>query len=150
MPSTSVLNLSTGDSITYTCEPREAVIAAYAQSLGDYNTWDYAERYGNLVTEGRVSIACGDFSAMKEATARIDLSKCEPFRSTLRFVSRWLPYDNHFYVRNGSIMGSKSLIKLFVHDVLEQYKGYVVELVGKEEYLPEEEQAINYLRTVTA
>ena len=61
-----VLNLSTQQEQVYTCSPKEAVIAAYAQSLGDWNTWDYAEKYSNLVMEGKVSFSCGDFAAMKE------------------------------------------------------------------------------------
>lgn len=41
--------------------PREAVIAAYAQSLGDWNTWDYDTRYRHLVriNKGSRTIACG-------------------------------------------------------------------------------------------
>jgi hypothetical protein len=49
----------------YSCTPREAVIAAYAQSLGDWNTWQYAERYSECVVEGNHTVACGDFCAMK-------------------------------------------------------------------------------------
>ena len=47
----------------YSCDPRSAVIAAYAQSLGDFNTWGYADTYGHLVRTGRCGIHCGDFSA---------------------------------------------------------------------------------------
>lgn len=42
------------------------MIAAFAQSKGDYNTWDYERKYGSLVVEGKVSVACGDFSALIE------------------------------------------------------------------------------------
>jgi hypothetical protein len=61
-----VFNLATYDEQTFSCSPREAVIAAYAQSLGDFNTWDYEERYGKLVrysgTNNR-TVSCGDFAA---------------------------------------------------------------------------------------
>jgi hypothetical protein len=50
----------------YSCTPREAVIAAYAQSKNDWNTWQYAERYGHLVDEGKYTLLCGDFSAFKD------------------------------------------------------------------------------------
>jgi hypothetical protein len=50
----------------YSCTPKEAVIAAYAQSLNDWNTWQYAERYSNLVEEGELTWMCGDFSAFKD------------------------------------------------------------------------------------
>lgn len=46
--------------------PRQAVIVAYAQSLGDHNTWNYERRYGHLVREGRVTVSCGDWCALKE------------------------------------------------------------------------------------
>ena len=49
MATTTVVNLDTDEEIVYTIEPREAVIAAYAQSQGDWNTWDYEVNYGHLV-----------------------------------------------------------------------------------------------------
>ena len=42
-----------------------AVVAAYAQSKGDWNTADYNDNYAHLVVETRKSIACGDFYALK-------------------------------------------------------------------------------------
>ena len=63
---TTVMNLSNGSKQIYTCTPREAVIAAYAQSLMDWNTWQYKERYSSLVIEGKLCLACGDFSAYKD------------------------------------------------------------------------------------
>lgn len=45
--------------------PREAVIAAYAQSRGDYSTWEYEGRYGGLVILGNLTVACGDFCASR-------------------------------------------------------------------------------------
>lgn len=62
---THVYNLgSNAEPQMYTLPPREAVLAAYAQSLGDWNTWDYATKYGHLIEYGRVSVVCGDFSAL--------------------------------------------------------------------------------------
>lgn len=61
---TDVLNLSTGETTTYSCPPEEAVIAAHAQSLGDMNTWDYAEKYKDDVVRGPHTVACGDFTAV--------------------------------------------------------------------------------------
>ena len=49
----------------YSCSPREAVIAAYAQSRGDWNTWQYKEKYDKLVEEGEFTIICGDFAAFR-------------------------------------------------------------------------------------
>lgn len=43
---------------------QEAVIAAHAQSLGDFNTWEYEERYGDRVEHGRATVRCGDFTAL--------------------------------------------------------------------------------------
>lgn len=51
----------------YTCSPREAVIAAYAQSKGDYNTWDYEKKYGEIVVETERTLLCGNFVVGKFA-----------------------------------------------------------------------------------
>ncbi len=62
---TVVKNLADGTEQIYTCSPSAAVIAAYAQSKGDYNTWEYAERYGALLVEGEHTFGCGDFATLK-------------------------------------------------------------------------------------
>lgn len=63
-----VLNLATGRSVLYLrlpdFGPAAAVVAAHAQSLRDWNTWDYADRYGGLVERGRGVVACGDWCAI--------------------------------------------------------------------------------------
>jgi hypothetical protein len=74
-----VVNLATGEERLYTLSPREAVIAAYAQGTkGDWNSFDYKRKYGKFVSpftgalittkvyEGRVSVAVGDWCALKE------------------------------------------------------------------------------------
>lgn len=61
----TVVNLATGDEQTFFCAAREAVIAAYAQSRGDFNTWDYEERYGAKVVCGRITWGLGDFAALE-------------------------------------------------------------------------------------
>ena len=58
---TKVVNLATLEEQFYTCSPREAVIAAFAQSRGDWNTADYERKYSDKVTQGKYSVACGDF-----------------------------------------------------------------------------------------
>jgi len=63
---TRVLNLATRQEQFYSSSPREAVIAAYAQSVGDWNTWDYEARYGSLAMMGRFTVSCGDFCATLE------------------------------------------------------------------------------------
>ena len=61
---TRTFNLATGDwGPVYSCSPRDAVIAAHAQSLGDFNTWDYEARYDRLVSTGSETVWCGAFSA---------------------------------------------------------------------------------------
>lgn len=50
----------------YTCTPKEAVIAAYAQSKMDWSTWQYADRYEKMVVETNLTVTCGDFSAFKD------------------------------------------------------------------------------------
>jgi hypothetical protein len=56
----------------YSCSPRDAVTAAYAQERHDWNTWDYTKRYGHLVTEGKYSFCCGDWAAPKTKYATED------------------------------------------------------------------------------
>ena len=62
----TVMNLRTGDTQGYTCTPREAVVAAFAQSHKDWNTWQYKDRYDAYVVEGEMTIACADFCAFKD------------------------------------------------------------------------------------
>lgn len=47
--------------------PEQAVIAAYAQSLGDWNTWDYASKYGHLVKRRGTTVFINDFAATEKA-----------------------------------------------------------------------------------
>ena len=61
---TTTFNLATGEpGPTYNLRPREAVIAAHAQSLGDWSTWAYDATYGDGVVMGFTTIRCGDFTA---------------------------------------------------------------------------------------
>ena len=60
---TVVMNLVTGKKQVYSCNPRRAVVAAHAQSLSDWNTWQYEQRYGHLVQKARHVVTCGDWSA---------------------------------------------------------------------------------------
>jgi len=62
----TVYNLSNDDSSQYSCSAIEAVIAAYAQSRGDYNTWDYSHNYSHLVVVAPISVSIGDFSAFRD------------------------------------------------------------------------------------
>ena len=59
-------NLRTGAERVYTCEPRQAVLCAYAQERGDNNTWDYESRYGSKLEESRMCFVCGDWAAFKD------------------------------------------------------------------------------------
>jgi len=63
---TDVMNLNTEQVSTYSLSPREAVIAAYAQARGDWNTWDYAKHYSELVYETTLCFTIGDFSSFKD------------------------------------------------------------------------------------
>jgi len=48
----------------YSLDPVSAVIAAHAQSLNDWNTGDYANKYADQVRHGANSVACGNFGAL--------------------------------------------------------------------------------------
>jgi len=63
-----VFQLGTDRKLTYdTNDPITAVRMAYAQYVNrDFNTWDYGTTLPKLpYTEGRVTVACGDFCAFK-------------------------------------------------------------------------------------
>lgn len=60
-----VLNLKTGVMSTYSCPPAEAVVAAFEQSKGNFNTWEYSEF--QYYKEGMRSERClflGDFGVV--------------------------------------------------------------------------------------
>jgi hypothetical protein len=60
---TVVMNLATGKKQVYDTNPRKAVIAAHAQSLSDWSTWMYEQRYDHLVETTLHTVTCGDWSA---------------------------------------------------------------------------------------
>lgn len=57
-----VYNLTTGEVLTYSSSPEQAVVAAFEQSRGNFNTWDYDFSKAVITTNGR-TVYCGDFSA---------------------------------------------------------------------------------------
>lgn len=61
---TAAYNLRTGKSRLYSCSPREAVMAAYAQERGDWNTSDYGGRYAGVVEQTDLHVFCGDWGAL--------------------------------------------------------------------------------------
>ena len=62
---TKVLNLNTGKHTTYSLPPKEAVVAAYEQSLGNFNTWQYKAFADHpKARRGQYSVSCGDFAAI--------------------------------------------------------------------------------------
>jgi hypothetical protein len=62
-----VLNLGTGESVYYSeITPEEAVRAAFAQSLKDWSTWEYKNKYKVRRSPSRRTVSCGDFTAMSK------------------------------------------------------------------------------------
>ena len=62
----TVVNLATREKMIYTCDPKTAVICAYAQNKGDFNTWDYDEKYSHFVLECDSVWNCSNFSSYKD------------------------------------------------------------------------------------
>jgi len=62
----TVMSLVTQQKQTYSCIPIDAVIAAYAQSKKDWNTWDYRKNYAHLVEYGKETLLVGDFLVFKD------------------------------------------------------------------------------------
>lgn len=52
-----------------------AVMAAHAQSLGDYNTWEYGQKYSRLVKRGRYGWVCGEFWAKDVLSERVQVEQ---------------------------------------------------------------------------
>lgn len=61
-----VMNLATGEVMSYILPPRKAVVCAYAQSKADYSTWQYDERYDADIEEGELTLTLGDWSVFKD------------------------------------------------------------------------------------
>jgi uncharacterized protein YutD len=70
MPAVTVKNLATQEERVYTCSPDEAVLAAYAQEHGDWNTWDYQDKYSKLLKKGQYTYLCGDWSTIHSLPPR--------------------------------------------------------------------------------
>jgi hypothetical protein len=60
-----VENLLTNESRVYSLKPREAVIAAYLQDRGNFNTWEYPEWEPEII-EGFRTVSCGNWVAIKK------------------------------------------------------------------------------------
>lgn len=61
----TAFNLSSGERREYVLAPEDAVIAAFAQSRGDWSTWDYRTRYSGQVVTGAVCVTIGNWSAFR-------------------------------------------------------------------------------------
>lgn len=66
---TSVFKLGGGEYVgTWALAPEEAVVAAFAQlEEGDFNTWAYADVYRAKVSSSGRTVACGDYTAVRDA-----------------------------------------------------------------------------------
>jgi len=62
----TVMDLINQKKYVYTCEPRIAVMCAYAQSKGDFVTWEYENKYSPLVLEGKYTYNLNEFSVYKD------------------------------------------------------------------------------------
>ena len=64
----NVINLATDETRTHAgLHPIEAVMAAFLQDTGDYNTWDYKDRMANMFEAcvfGRKTVCYGDWCAI--------------------------------------------------------------------------------------
>jgi hypothetical protein len=64
---TSVMDLDAGEEhATFSLNARESVIAAYAQSRGDLNTWNYESKYGKLARKTKYGWTCGKYWAQQD------------------------------------------------------------------------------------
>ncbi len=63
-------NLRTYAGLEFSTDPREAVMAAYAQELGDFNTWHYEAKYGAKVRRHGRTWTLGDWAAVEVSGQR--------------------------------------------------------------------------------
>jgi len=60
----TVTNLGTGKTLTFVgISPKKAVVCAYEQSRGNFNTWTYDENKAIVSTSG-ATVSCGDFCSI--------------------------------------------------------------------------------------
>lgn len=66
---TTVYHLATDTEHVYSLPPREAVLAAFALSMGDANSWQWEWRWGHMVRETEYGWMAGDWWAAKPGIA---------------------------------------------------------------------------------
>jgi hypothetical protein len=59
---TVVTELGTSKQQEFSCDPRSAVVCAYEQSKGNFNTWTYDFNQA-VVTQSGQHVYCGNFAA---------------------------------------------------------------------------------------
>lgn len=76
---TIVTNLKTFEETVYIgITPRQAVVAAYAQYLKDFNTFNYS-KYDFLVDEREHTVLCQGFMAYTEAGLKMKSARREKY-----------------------------------------------------------------------
>ena len=66
----TVHNLRTDEEKSYVgLRPVEAVVAAYAQERGDWNTWEY-NKYHSQVISGQITFSIGDWCVLKHEKSK--------------------------------------------------------------------------------
>ena len=67
---TTVLDLRTGDELTYSLTPVKAVIAAFQQNRKNYSWW--VKSYWDVpVLVGQISVSCGNFCSIRRRPRRL-------------------------------------------------------------------------------
>jgi len=105
----------------YTCAAREAVMAAFTQSLGDGSTWDYEKRYGTIVRETKHGWTCGNWWARDPAKP---IGIGEPEIVKRQVSSEWCGRED-----KSIIAPNEHQIVLSTHDVNED--GYIKNDTGR-------------------
>jgi len=65
----TVLNLATGETLHYSCEPSQAVICAFEQARANFNTWQYLSPATHPhYRRTKLGHSCGDWAALDRAS----------------------------------------------------------------------------------
>jgi len=74
---TTVINLATGEELSFSLPIRPALIAAFEQAKGNAKTWTYPKPKDVKFHEGKRTLGLGDFCAKLEAPTRVVFRRYE-------------------------------------------------------------------------
>lgn len=78
----------------------------------------------------------------------IELEKAGNFRKTLIAVARYMPFDGKVELTTRRLIALQGTARKIIDQSVAEYAKATVELFGKEDYTPEEQASLGYLRSL--